>query len=304
MPGFIRTLGGDVNPKEIARVVPHEHGFLPREGQDPTEFAGQEPAIERRLVREFRALAAQGVNLFVETSPTGKRPVGMWKRAGEKAGMHVVATTGSYTEEFVPAIMQHSGSRGAALLCHELTVGIASTGLRAGVIKAASHDYEPKPAEVKAFRAVAEAHKQTGAPISTHCPLGPLAQVRILTEAGVAAERIALGHIEVTAWEDVRKILKTGVNFLFTNFGGENIVPENMVVAQIVDLVRRGHLSQIQLSIDMCLYWQKGRLIHRWPGGYLHLFTRLVPKLLAAGLKVRQVERMLHDNPVRHLTWN
>ena len=246
------------------------------------------------------------MNLFVEVSPTGneKRPVELWRRVGKRTGMHVMATTGSYTHPFVPRVLQRDVSRGAAFLCRELTEGIGGTKLRAGVMKVASHDYEPRPDEVKAFLAVAEAHKQTGAPITTHCPLGPLAQLRIFTEAGVPAERIALGHVEVAAWEDLRKIMHTGVNFLFTNFGGEDIVPETMVVAQIADLVRRGHLAQIQLAVDMYLHRKNSRLVYRWPGGYKQLIGRVVPKLIEAGVKVGQVEKMLHDNPIRHLTWS
>ena len=49
MPGFLRTLDGDVKPKEIRRVVPHEHGFLPHDGETPTEVRNLAPAIEARL---------------------------------------------------------------------------------------------------------------------------------------------------------------------------------------------------------------------------------------------------------------
>ena len=90
---------------------------------------------------------------------------------------------------------------------------------------------------------------------------------------------------------------------LFTNFGGRDVVPEEMVIAQIVDLVRRGFVRQIMLSVDMYLWRNKGRLVYRWPGGFTQLMGRVIPKLAHAGLKPSQIETIMHRNPARHLTW-
>lgn len=89
----------------------------------------------------------------------------------------------------------------------------------------------------------------------------------------------------------------------FTNFGGYDILPEDMMIAQIVDLVRRGCTRQIMLSVDMYVYVHKGRLVYRWPGGFTQLVDRVIPKLAQAGLKPSQIETIMHRNPARHLKW-
>jgi predicted metal-dependent phosphotriesterase family hydrolase len=90
---------------------------------------------------------------------------------------------------------------------------------------------------------------------------------------------------------------------IFTNWGGKQWVPEDMIVAQIVDLVRLGFVRQIMIAVDMYLYWKGGRLKQRWPGGFLQIPDRVVPKLMRAGLKTKHIDTILRDNPRRHLAF-
>src|SRR5262249_13275629 len=70
------------------------------------------------------------------------------------------------------------------------------TGIRAGIIKVATGVPAITPYERAILAAAAKASVATGAPITTHTDQGRLGdeQERILTEAGVPAHRIVIGH--------------------------------------------------------------------------------------------------------------
>jgi phosphotriesterase-related protein len=224
--------------------------------------------------------------------------------ASQATGMHLVAATGFYVGRSLPPWAKRASVDALAeRLLRDVREGIGGTAARAGVLKAASNTYELSPVEERTFAAVAKVHRTTGVPITTHTTKGARAHVDFFRAHRVALERVALGHIEVDPWEDIVAVARQGVMFLFTNFGGTNILPEEMVIAQIADLVRRGFVAQIMISVDMYLHYARGRLRQRWPGGYVQLFDRVVPRLLQSGLKASQVDRILHDNPVRHLAF-
>lgn len=303
MARLIRSLAADIPTSSIRCVLPHEHAFLPVNNEAPARQKELEGVIEKRLAREFRTLAGQGVNLFVELSTANSpRQPAMWLRAGRCAGMHVVSSTGFYVEDVLPDwVKRKQIDETAHFLEREITDGIHGSGCRAGVIKVSGNSYGVKPGERKVFLAAARVCRKTGVPITTHSPKGALPHVTLLEKHGVPPERVSVGHIEVNPWEDVLAVAKKGAMLIFTNWGGKEWVPEDMIAAQVRDLVRRGFLKQIMLSIDMYLYMKGGRLTLRWPGGYRQLLDRVAPKLVNCGIKARQVERMLHDNPLRHL---
>jgi len=76
-------------PSLVKGVLPHEHGFLARNEETPEQITALGKKIGRRLEREFRALVAGGVNLFVEcTMNSPERRPELWAEAGRKTGMH------------------------------------------------------------------------------------------------------------------------------------------------------------------------------------------------------------------------
>jgi phosphotriesterase-related protein len=307
MGAKIRTVLGDVSPAEVRAVVPHEHALLWQDRSVSREayLAQALPPFRRRMRSEFRTLLARGCNCFVDCNTTGGLSIPEELVAASRAtGMHVVTATGFYVGRSLPRWAKRASvDTLVESLLRDVREGIGGTTARAGALKAASNTYELSPVEQRTFCAVAQVHHETGVPITTHTTKGARAHVDFFRAHRVHLERVALGHIEVDPWEDTLAVARQGVMFLFTNFGGTNILPEDMVIAQIADLVRRGCVGQIMISVDMYLYYAKGRLRQRWPGGYVQLFDRVVPRLLKAGLKASHVDRIMHDNPVRHLAF-
>ena len=303
----IRTILGDVHPGEIQAVLPHEHALL---WQDKSVakadyVAVALPAFARRMRAEFRELVSRGCNCFVDCNTvTGIQIPDELRSYCQATGMHLVAATGFYVERTLPDwIKQASVDDLTEVLMKSVTQGIAGSQARAGVLKVSSDDYHLQPIEEKTFLAAAAVHRETGVPITTHTTKGARTHIEFFNAHGVESRRVALGHIEVDPWQDILEVARKGAMLLFTNFGGKDILPEDMVIAQIVDLVRRGFVKQIMISVDMYLYYEKGRLRQRWPGGYVQIFDRIIPRLKAAGLKARDIDRIIHDNPLGHLAF-
>ena len=308
MPGKIRTVLGDVNPKDITGALTHEHGLLyhktatmPRRKYIDAAM----PALRRRLIVEFRQLVKRGCNCFVDCNTAlGIRIPNELHALARRTDMHLVLSTGFYVEASLPPRINRANVADIAqLMMKDVTRGIGRTDIRAGVVKVSGNGYEIAPNEKKVFLAAAAVHRKTGVPITTHTPKGARRHIDFLQKHGVAPERVALGHIEVDPWEDIKYVASKGAMLIFTNWGGRQWVPEDMIVAQIVDLVRLGYVRQILISVDMYLYYVRGRLRQRWAGGYLQIFDRVIPKLKRAGLKTKHIDTIVRDNPRRHLAF-
>ena len=58
------------------------------------------------------------------------------KRISEETGLHVIASTGYYTEpDYPPRVYEWSTEQLTELMVKELTDGIGETGIRAGIIR-------------------------------------------------------------------------------------------------------------------------------------------------------------------------
>ena len=79
----------------------------------------------------------------------------------------------------------------------DITEGIAGTGIKAAILKCATDEPGVTPGVERVLRAVAQAHRQTGVPISTHTHAATrrgLEQQRIFAEEGVDLSRVVIGH--------------------------------------------------------------------------------------------------------------
>ena len=307
MSGKIRTVLGDVPASRITGAVTHEHTLLHGNSEIPKKryIAEAMPALKKRLTHEFRELVKRGCNCFVDCNTAqGIRIPDELHAIARATDMYLVLSTGYYVEaSLTPRIKRSKVSEIAAFFAKDVTEGIGRSDVRAGVVKVSGNRYEIEPNEKKVFRAAAAVHRKTDVPITTHTPRGARNHVDFLEKLGVPPERVALGHIEVDPWEDIKYVASKGAMMIFTNWGGKQWVPEDMIVAQIVDLVRLGYVRQIMISVDMYLYWTGGRLKQRWPGGFLQIFDRVIPKLMKAGLRAKHIDTIVRDNPRRHLAF-
>ena len=158
------------------------------------------------------------------------------------------------------------------------------------------------------FEAAARASVETGAPITTHTDRGTVGDVqqRVLTEAGVPAHRIIIGHSCGTSDHAYHKKIAEGGSYLgFDRFGLDVLHPDAERVASVLRLLERGAGDRIVVSHDSVWCWRGepfppavlAAMQENWKPTHFH--DVIVPRLRDAGVTDTQIEALLVDNPRR-----
>jgi 5-phospho-D-xylono-1,4-lactonase len=207
----VRTVLGDVAADRLGVCFAHEHLVI--DGGVPA-LVNPELSLPRveDAVAELVPCVAAGLGAVVDAMPADAgRNVGKLAEISRRTGVHVVAATGLHHARFYGE--RHWGElldpeELAELFVAELSDGIdandlngpvvARTGHRAGVVKVAGSLDGPSPRDRRVFAAAALAVTRTGAPLLTHCEAGTggPAQLELLDELGVPAERVILSHTD------------------------------------------------------------------------------------------------------------
>ena len=191
------------------------------------------------------------------------------------------------------------------MFVRDITRGIGGTGVRAGVLKCATDAAGVTRGVERVLRAVAQAHRATGVPISTHTHVATrrgLDQQRIFREEGVDLSRVVIGHSGDSAdLQYLEELIAAGSYLGMDRFGIDTILSFDERVDTVARLCQRGHAAQLVLSHDYSSFidWLPEReLAVRWPNWhYLHIHQDVIPALKRRGVTDEQVRAMLVDNP-------
>lgn len=333
---MVRTVLGDVDPKDVGQVLFHEHvlfDIVPpgsagdreaeinfqncwqidyRSNENPANSHQIDPDI---AAQELHHLAEDGGSLIVDQSVGGlaRDPEGL-AQAARASGIHVVAAAGSYTSAYLsPSDM----AMDIDALTHRYTVevidGLDGTSIRAGLIGEMGCSWPIHPFERRALKAAARAACATGAALSVHPGRAPEACSEILdiTEAeGLDPNRTVLCHMDRTFPEGdgIAKLLKRGANVEWDFFGieqsyywmGEVALPTDRDRVRLIrNFADAGYGDQILVSQDICT---KTRLRH-WGGhGYGHILRNVAPLMRQLGLEASLINQLLRATPLRLLT--
>src|SRR5207245_2278955 len=136
------------------------------------------PPFQRREILKMcidRMLELQGLGLrtFLDPCPIDLgRDVELMAEVAQATGVHIICATGLYKEDqgatpyfkfraqFSDAVTEMSEA-----FIKELTEGIASTGIKPGILKVATQAHRVSPYEEMVLRAAARASKATDTPI-------------------------------------------------------------------------------------------------------------------------------------------
>jgi 5-phospho-D-xylono-1,4-lactonase len=208
---FVRTVLGDRPPADLGVTDAHEHLVI--DGGRPVELSPDFLLVDvDRIAAELDAARAAGLGAAVDMMPIdcGRNP-DLLAELSRRSGVSIVAATGLHHERFYRPghwSVAASGDDLAERFVTDVDDGIVEredsgavrlrSSVRAGVVKVAGSEGGPSARDVPAFHAAAAAHLRTGVPIHTHCEAGTgaIEQLRVLTGAGVAAERISLSHVD------------------------------------------------------------------------------------------------------------
>lgn len=331
MEGKVLTVRGPVEPRELGRVMMHEHLHCDIYDWKKQEVITEEKPItaERRdfLMKEavpyLKKCTDYGCHAFVETTPAPWRawPT-FYVEASKTAGIHIILCTGYYREvekgtywvkspadAIWPFVRTAPVEELAEFCVREILEGIHGTNVRAGAIKLGSSGPELTEAEEKAFRAGARAQKTTGVHITTHCHRigSEKNQLAILDDEGIDLGRVVIGHtaphlMDPTCRKSCIEWMKRGVNFLPTNLdcGKNGSEAWRPLVEAIHEVFDAGLGNKLTLGLDWAFVSESGPFgpcSFISPPPFLHMFTHTLPALRGMGLTETEEEAIMRGNP-------
>ena len=308
----VETLRGPVDTAQLGFTLMHEHVFVLSEGV-PQSFPSvwneeQELVSAREALRE---LAGLGVQTIVDLTVLGLgRDIPRLQRAVGDVPLNVIVATGlyAYSDDELPRYFRiRDADAMADLFVHDIAEGIQGTGVRAAILKCATDEPGVTAGVEKVLRAVARAHRRTGAPISTHTHAATkrgLDQQAIFEQEGVDLSRVIIGHSGDTEDLDyLQALLKRGSYIGMDRFGIDIYLSTEKRVATIARLCELGYAGQMVLSHDASCYidWYPQELIRgtvpNWH--FRHISQDVLPALRSAGVSEEQVQQMTVENPRR-----
>lgn len=313
----VQTATGVVDSAALGRTLMHEHVFVLTPDVQANHDEWDEDARVADAVRKLSELAAAGYDTIVDPTVIGLgRYVPRLVRVAQQVDLAIVLATGVYTYDTVPFYFRHRGpgvlpdlpDPMVDMFIRDLTMGVPGTGgVRAAFLKCAIDRFGLTPDVERIMRAVARAHRATGAPITVHTHPGKKTALdahRVLAEEGVDAARVVLGHSGDT--DDVAHLVELanlGYTLGMDRFGVDTIASTDERVRTVVELVKRGYAGQMVLSHDASCYfdWLDPALAGAMPNWhYLHIEHDVLPALREQGVTEDQIDQMLVGNPRRY----
>ena len=315
MRDTVNTVLGPRKISELGKTLIHEHLTVGWPGWDAdAAFPFDRKEAMKVCTDVLDKLKALGVRTFVDPCPNDLgRDVEFMAEAAQKSGLNIICATGLYKENLggsqyrFRAAFTDIAAEVEDLYRRELTEGIGSTGIKAGLLKCATGEQAITPYETTLLRCAAGVQKETGAPILTHTDHGSLGdqQLGIFLSEGVQPTRVAIGHSDDRADLSYHVGILDKQAFLsFDRLGLELLFPNKLRIASLIGLLGIGYEKQLLLSHDSVTCW-RGRplpshllpVITDWEPTYL--FRVVLPKLREVGFSEKTIDTLLIDNPHR-----
>ena len=312
----VETVRGPVELSRLGTTLMHEHVFVldPELLQNyPEDWGDEEQRIADAAAR-LNELKSRGVDTIVDLTVIGMgRYIPRIQRVAERTTINVIVATGIYTYNDVPLAFHFRGP-GTVLGGHELITemfvrdierGIGNSGVKAAILKCATDEPGITLGVERILRATAQAHRQTGAPITTHTHAATrvgLDQQRILHQEGVDLSRVIIGHSgDTTDLRYLEELIANGSYLGLDRFGLDSLLPFEERVTTVATLCASGYAAKMVLSHDAScfLHWIPGvqQLLPRW--NYMHISNDVIPALRKKGVTTGQLHTMLVENPTK-----
>jgi phosphotriesterase-related protein len=195
----------------------------------------------------------------------------------------------------------------------DITVGVADTGVRSGIVGEIGCSWPWTANEQKVLRAAAEAAKVTGAVLTIHPgrdAAAPQIHLKMIRQTGLGFDRVVMCHVErtVDTADGLKELAETGCYLEYDLFGIEishypmsafELPSDAERMRQIMGLIDGGYLERVLISHDIAF---KVRLVRYGGHGYAHILRHIVPRLRKRGLGDKEIRTLLVDNPARAIT--
>ena len=326
----VYTVLGPIEPSEVGICDMHEHVLWSSPGWEFSPEAFQHfdrPRVFEKIQTDLLAFKSLGGQTIVDVSGIGMgRDVQFYADLSRETGVNIVACTGFWAERKIltffrpssdaayisrPSIYERDVDFLSELFVHEVTKGMGTTDVRAGVIKVGTSRDEMTPLEEQTFRATARASRKTGVAVTTHGANLVERQAEIFLEEGVDPSRIVIGHLDDKTAIDLerdKRLGRKGFNLGYDHIGilpdwspMYYAMPDEARADLVVAMIEAGFLDQIVVACDTNA-WSVG-LVHRGTpeSTYAHLLQSWVPLLKSRAVTEAQINTMLVETPKRIL---
>ncbi len=347
--GKARTVLGPIDPKDLGITLPHEHllcdgkanvsepstasdkamahkpvsmetlhwlRYHPFENFDNCQLLDEQEAIDEAML--FKKAGGSTI-VDVTNVGIGRDPQAL-ARISRVTGLNIIMGASYYVgASHPPETSTKSEEEITEEIVRDVTVGVGTTGIRAGIIGEVGHTWPVWDNERKALRASARAQQLTGAPLNIH--LGRKREavfqvIEILEDAGADLSRTVMSHVDIRIrnHNDRCEVAKKGCYLEYDVFGWEGLFPlshyweadlfyqpnDTQRIYEIMQLIDAGYLNQILISQDV---WTKIWRARYGGKGYAHILNDVVPRMLRAGMTQEQIDTIMVENPKRMLTF-
>ena len=313
---LVNAVRGPIDVARIGVTLMHEHVFVLSTEimQNFPETWGDEEKRVADAVTRLNELKAGGVDSIVDLTVVGLgRYIPRIQRIAAQTDINIIVATGVYTYNDVPFYFHYQGP-GTVLggeepmvdmFVRDIEEGIADTGVKAAILKCATDIQGVTPGVERVLRAVAQAQRRTGVPISTHTHAPTergLEQQRIFLEEGVDLSRVIIGHSgDTTDTDYLEKLIANGSYIGMDRFGIDVLLPFEDRVNTVAKMCELGYAEKMVLSQDASCFMDAlpeaavPVMLPRWH--YLHIHNDVIPALKKRGVTDKQISTMLVDNP-------
>lgn len=318
----VETARGRVDTADLGVTLMHEHVFtLSADVQQnyPEEWGAEDERLADAVQKLQKAYDA-GVRTIVDPTVVGLgRYVPRIARLAEQTPVQIVVATGIYTYDDVPFFFY---GRGPALkqalgidvpdpmvdlFVRDIREGITGTAVKAGMLKCAIDHQGMTRGVERVMRAVAEAHRQTGVPITVHTHPASrtgLEVKRVLVDdEGVDPSHVVLGHSgDTTDVDHLCELADLGFVLGMDRFGLHLETTFEARADTLAQMCRRGYAERMVVSHDTACYidWIDPNVmpfLDTWH--YTHLFDDVFPYVRERGVTDEHIDTMLTVVPKR-----
>ena len=313
----VETVRGPVDTSQLGQVLMHEHIFvLTPELMENYDTGWDEEVRVTEAIARLKELKANGIDTIVDLTVAGLgRYIPRIQRVNAETDLKIIVATGLYTYNDVPHYFHFRGPGRlfdvpellTEMFVHDVKEGIAETGVKAGIFKCATDEPGVTEGVERVLRSVAQAHRATGVPISTHTHAHSrrgIDQQDIFEQEGVDLTRVVIGHSgDTTDLDYLKEIMNRGSFIGMDRFGIDVLLPFEDRVNTVAALCEQGFAGQMVLSHDAACFndWlpQDALPVMTPNWHYLHITRDVIPALKARGVTDEQVKQMMVDNPRR-----
>lgn len=306
---IVNAVLGPMDSTNLGFTLMHEH--IVHQGpliQNYPELFG--PRILERIIDGVSKAKEGGVDTIIDATPfdTG-RDVNIMAEVSRRTGVNIIACSGWWMK-LPEYLSENSPDLFADLFVRDIEVGIAGTGIKAGILKSAAdyggvtHDGEIM------LRSIARAQRRTGVPIMLHSFAAEQVarqQLAILQDEGVEMKKVVVGHANDTQdMEYLNWILEQGCYLGMDRFPGSYLSPHARTET-MKRLIDAGWANRLLPSHDISMIDPiafsppavRDIMNNRNPHGYLYLKKVIFPWLKEMGVDDTIIDSLCVNGPKR-----